>query len=128
MRIVVLILAAWLLGGCSWTGPDIDVAGAHDAGTVIKGAPAVADLVVRNLGDRPLTVASVSTSCGCTKATLTPMIIPPGGQGDLHVVYDSAAHKEDLGLIERFVFISSDDPDEADVRIKFTIRVEAKPA
>ena len=127
MRIVILILAAWLLTACSWGGPDIDVITAYDAGSVVKGSPAVADLVVRNLGDRPLTIKGVSTSCGCTKATLTPMIIPPGGEGGLHVVYDSGAHKEDLGLIKRFVFISSDDADEDDVRISFTVMVEAKP-
>jgi len=127
MRIVILILAAGLLTACSGRGPDIDVAAAYDAGTVVKGSLAVADLVVRNLGDRPLTVASVSTSCGCTKATLTPMVIPPGGEGGLHVVYDSATHAEDLGLIERFVFISSDDPDEDEVRITFTVMVKAEP-
>jgi hypothetical protein len=40
----------------------------------------------------------------------------------------SAAHEQDLGLIERFIFISSDDPDEDDVQIKFTVMVEPKPA
>lgn len=126
MRIVTLILAALLLTACSWGGPDIDVVSTYDMGTVAKGDPAVAELAVRNLGDRPLTIKGVSTSCGCTKATLTPMIIPPDGEGSLHVEYDSGAHKEDIGLIERFVFISSDDPDEEDFRISFTVTVEAK--
>jgi hypothetical protein len=54
------------------------------------------------------------------------MTVPPGGEARLRVEYDSAAHAEDLGLIERFVFISSDDPDEDDVQIKFTVVVEAK--
>lgn len=127
MRKVVLILAAWLLAACTQGAPDIDVAAAFDMGTVVKGSLAVADLPMRNLGDGPLTVAAVSTSCGCTKATLTPMIVPPGGEARLRVEYDSAAHEEDLGQIERFVFISSDDPDEDDVQIRFTVVVEAKP-
>ena len=126
MRAVIVILAAGLLAACTWGAPDIDVATAYDMGTVVKGDPAVAVLAVRNLGDRPLSVKTVSTSCGCTKATLTPMIVPPGGEADLRVEYDSGAHDEDLGLIERFVFISSDDPDEDDVRIKFTVMVEAR--
>jgi len=127
MRTAIVILAAGLLGACTWGAPDIDVVTAYDMGTVVKGNPAVADLVVRNLGDRPLTIKGVSTSCGCTKATLTPMIISPDGEGSLHVEYDSGAHKEDIGLIERLVFISSDDPDEDDVRIRFIVTVEAKP-
>ena len=122
----VLILAAWLLAACTEGAPDIDVARAYDLGSVIKGDLAVADFPVRNLGDGPLTVAAVSTSCGCTKATLTPMTIAPGAEARLRIEYDSAAHEEDLGLIERFVFVSSDDPDEDDVQIKFTVLVEAK--
>ena len=58
-------------------------------GTIVKGEHAVADLAVRNLGGGPLTVAGVSTSCGCTTATLTPMVIPAGGEGRLHIEYDS---------------------------------------
>ena len=127
MRTVTLIFATWLLAACSWGGPDIDVATAYDMGTVVKGDPAVAELLVRNLGERPLNVRAVSTSCGCTRATLTPMVIPPSGEANLRVEYDSGAHAADIGLIERFVFISSDDPDEDDVRITFTVIVEAKP-
>jgi hypothetical protein len=129
MRIPVLFIAGWLLAACApGAAPDIDVTTAHDMGTVVKGALAVADLSVQNLGDGPLTVDGVSTSCGCTKATLTPMTIPPGGKAQLHIEYNSDAHEEDMGLIERFVFISSNDPDEDDFRIKVSVVVEAKPA
>jgi hypothetical protein len=127
MRTIILILAAGLLAACSRGAPDIDVVAAYDAGSVVKGSAAVADLAVRNLGDRPLAIAGVSTSCGCTKATMTAMVIPAGGEASLHVEYDSGAHQEDLGVIERFIFISSDDPDENDVRITFTVTVEPKP-
>ena len=119
----VLLLAAWLLAACGPPPPDIDVATAYDLGTVVKGARAVADIPVRNLGGRPLTVQRVSTSCGCTKATLTPMIIPAGGEGRLRVEYDSSIHDEDLGPITRSVFISSDDPNNDDVHIRFTVNV-----
>ncbi|HSM18859.1 MAG TPA: DUF1573 domain-containing protein [Hyphomicrobiales bacterium] len=128
MRKLLLIPAALLLAACSWGAPDIDVVSAYDAGTVVKGSPAIADLTVRNVGDRPLNVAGVSTSCGCTKATISPMVIPAGGQGSLHVEYDSGAHQQDMGLIERYIFISSDDPDEDDFRITFTVMVEPEPA
>jgi hypothetical protein len=128
MRKAIMILAAWLLTACTEGAPDIHVAATFDMGTVVKGTLAAATLPVQNLGYGPLTVAAVSTSCGCTTATLTPMTIPPGGEARLRIEYDSAAHEEDLGLIERFVFISSDDPDEDDVQIKFTVVVEASPS
>lgn len=120
---VSLLLIVLALAGCSPSIPDIDVADSHDMGTVVKGELAVANLTVRNLGDGPLTVVAVSTSCGCTKATVTPMVIPAGGEGRLHIEYDSAAHESDLGRIDRSVFVSSDDPDEDDVQIRFTVFV-----
>jgi hypothetical protein len=59
--------------------------------------------------------------------THTPMVIPPDGEAGLHVEYDSGAHAVDLGSVERFVFISSDDPEKGDVRIRFTVIVQPRP-
>lgn len=117
-----VLLAVLALAGCDGA-PDIDVAETHDMGTVTKGEIAAADLSVRNHGDGPLTVLGISTSCGCTKASLTPMVIPAGGEGRLRIEYDSAAHERDLGRIERSVFVSSDDPDEDDIQIRFVVFV-----
>jgi len=120
----VLILAAGLLlAGCGSNPPDIDVARQIDLGAVTKGVKATAAVPVRNLGEGPLKVLAVSTSCGCTKAGITPTEIPAGGEGVLRVVYDSTAHESDVGDIERFVFIASDDPDEADLQLKLHVRV-----
>ncbi len=127
MRKTIPILVSLLLAACTPSVPDIDVALTHDMGTVVKGDLAIAELPVRNLGEASLTVESVSTSCGCTKAKLTPMIVPPGSEARLLVEYNSAAHEEDLGPIRRSIFISSDDPDEQDVQIKFTVVVAAEP-
>jgi hypothetical protein len=126
MRIAALIVTSLLLAACAPGAPDIDVARTHDMGAVTKGELAVADLSVQNLGGAPLTVEAVSTSCGCTKATLTPMIIPPGGEARLHVEYDSDAHEIDLGPIKRSIYISSDDPDEDDVQIIFSVLVQPR--
>lgn len=122
--VLLLLLAGLWLTGCTSPSPDIDVPPAFDWGSVVKGERARADIPVRNLGDRPLTVEAVSTSCGCTTAKLSSMTIPPGGEARLQVEYDSGIHETDLGLMERFVFIASDDPDEEDVRIKFTVVVK----
>jgi hypothetical protein len=126
MRIAALIVTSLLLAACAPGAPDIDVVRTHDMGAVVKGELAVADLTVQNLGGAPLTVEAVSTSCGCTKATLTPMIIPPGGEARLHVEYDSDAHEIDLGPIKRSIYISSDDPDEDDVQIIFSVLVQPR--
>ncbi|NIO42377.1 MAG: hypothetical protein GTO41_20830 [Burkholderiales bacterium] len=59
---------------------------------------------------------------------MSPTTIPPAGEARLRVEYDSGAHETDLGRMERFVFIFSDDPDEEDVQIKLTVIVKAKRA
>ena len=125
-RLLTIVAAGWLLAACSPSVPDIDVVSEFDMGSVDKGQFATTDLTVRNVGDGLLTVQSVSTSCGCTKATLSPMIVPAGGEARLHVEYNSGAHEEDLGMIERSIFIASDDPDEEDIQIQFTVIVDAK--
>lgn len=43
-----------------------------------------------NRGDKPLHIKKVHPSCGCTKETHTPGNIPPGGRGEIVVVYDAA--------------------------------------
>lgn len=122
---VVLISVGWLLAACTPKTPDIDVVGDYDMGSVIKGELAVAEIPVRNLGSGTLNVVAISTSCGCTTATLTPMAIAPGAVARLRVVYDSGAHEMDLGTIERQVFIASDDPVDAEVRINLAVVVTA---
>ena len=54
------------------------------------------------------------------------MVIPPGGQANLHIEYDSNAHESDRGSLERYVFISSNDPNEKDLQIKLSVFVEEK--
>lgn len=106
--------------------PDIDVASDYNLGTVVKGKVAVVNLPLRNTGNAPLKVEGISTSCGCTTAKLSSMTISPGGQANLHIEYDSNAHESDRGALERYVFISSNDPKEKDLQIKLSVFVEGK--
>lgn len=52
-----------------------------------------------NRGDKSLYIKKVHPSCGCTKETHTPGNIPPGGRGEIVVVYDAAM----LGTFNKFV-------------------------
>lgn len=52
-----------------------------------------------NRGDKPLHIKKVHPSCGCTKASHTPGNIPPGGRGEIVVVYDAAI----LGTFNKYV-------------------------
>lgn len=122
---LALPLGIWLSVNALST-PDIDVVSKYNLGTVVKGKVAVVDLPLRNTGNAPLQVEAISTSCGCTTAKLSSMTIFPGGQANLHIEYDSNAHESDRGALERYVFISSNDPKERDLQIKLSVFVEVK--
>jgi hypothetical protein len=113
-----------VLAACSAGEPRLAVVADYDLGTVAKGETATAEIPVRNDGSAPLVVEAVSTSCGCTEATLSSMNIAAGEQVTLHVSYDSGMHESDEGEMERFVFIVSNDPVQPDMMIRFTALVE----
>lgn len=121
----LILLFSLLLIACSSGQPRLAVEVEHfDFGDVVNGEVLTRVLEVSNLGDAPLVVEAVSTSCGCTKATLDPMTIPPGDRATLRVVYDSGAHgPEETGPVMRQIFIASNDPDRSDFVIEFESNV-----
>jgi hypothetical protein len=96
-------------------------------GDVVNGEVVGQDIAVQNAGDGPLVVAAISTSCGCTQATLDPMTIQPAGSAILHVEFDSGAHGPALnGPMLRQIFIASNDPEQPEVVIELTANVLAQ--
>lgn len=95
-----------------------------DLGDVPNGDIATRDLVVRNVGDAPLVVDSLSSSCGCTTVSLEPMTLAPGASGTLHIEFDAGAHGAELtGPLVRQVFINSNDPAQPEVTIELAVNV-----
>jgi len=83
---------------------------------------------VRNIGQKPLVVDSVSTSCGCTSATLEPMTIDPGETANLHIELDSGAHGDELtGPLIRQVFIASNDPQQPEAQVELSVDILPRP-
>jgi hypothetical protein len=98
-----------------------------DMGDVVNGEIITWEVVVRNDGDAPLIVDTVSTSCGCTTANLDPMTIQPSSNGTLTIEFDSGAHgPESIGKLMRIIFIESNDPEQPEVEIEFTVNVLAR--
>jgi hypothetical protein len=124
-KILFLLLPALLLAGCAAGRPQIALETEKLAlGAVVNGEIIVRDVTVYNRGAAVLTVAAVSTSCGCTSATLEPMTIPAGGSGVLHIEFDSGAHGPELtGELIRQVFIASDDPERPEVVLEIEAEI-----
>jgi hypothetical protein len=123
-KLTILLITLTALAACSAGEPRLAVVADYDLGTVAKGETATAEIPVRNNGTAPLLVEAVSTSCGCTEATLSSLNIAAGAEAMLRVSYDSGMHESDEGEMERYVFIVSNDPVQPDMMIRFSAVVE----
>lgn len=96
------------------TGPSIKVTpSSYDLGRVKYGDVAQKTFTIENSGTEPLEILRVSTSCGCTKASVAEedKIIAPGKSVSMSVTFDPAVHKDetDLGDLTRIVYLKSND-------------------
>ncbi len=124
---MLVLLLAVLLAACGGGTPDIELAESQtDLGVITNGEIPTIEIAVRNLGNGDLVIEAVTTSCGCTTASITPEVIPAGGTGTLAIRYDSGAHGPDeVGPVMRQIFIASNDPDEAEFEFRLTAEVVA---
>lgn len=116
-KLYLILVFGLLLAGCAAGRPQIELETEKlELGEVVNGEVVVRDVTVYNRGAAALNVEAISTSCGCTTATLEPMTIPAGGSGILHIEFDSGAHGPELtGELVRQVFIASDDPERPEI-------------
>jgi hypothetical protein len=61
----------------------------YDWGTVEEGVPVEHTYRFANTGTAPLVINKATATCGCTVPTWPKDPIPPGGQGEIKVVFDS---------------------------------------
>jgi len=126
--IIIILVTTTLLGACVSYQPSIILEEDYfNFGDVINGEIMTYELTVSNKGNSPLEIESVSTSCGCTTATLEPMTIQPGEKGTLHIEFDSGAHGPELtGKLVRQIFIVSNDPNMPEAKIEFVANILPK--
>jgi len=97
-----------------------------DLGQLVNGEVRTIEIPLRNTGSSDLVIQSVTTSCGCTSAEVSPLTIPPGESGVLLVQFDSGAHgPEANGPVMRQVFITSNDSAESEIEFRFSAVVVA---
>jgi chondroitin AC lyase len=104
--------------------PNVDLPVAdYDFGLIPAGPEDVSQVFyVQNTGTEPLEIRSVVTSCGCTTATLSSSVIPPGQRADLTVVFNPDFHDTE-GPVTRAVWLETNDPDQPVAEVKFAANV-----
>jgi hypothetical protein len=101
----------------------------HDFGDRLAEDPTIVDYVpVRNVGDGPLTITAVTTSCGCVVGKMrdtedgAPVVILPGESSDLELRLNPAGWSGNKPTV---ITVRSDDPQMPEVRIRMKANVKS---
>lgn len=92
----------------------------YDFGTIKEGTIAKHSYHFKNTGSNPLLIYNAVASCGCTVPSYPKEPIPPGGEGDVEVQFNSHNRK---GHQEKNVLVYSNAQQEA-MSIGFTVEVK----
>jgi hypothetical protein len=94
----------------------------HDFGTITEGEVVQHAYHFKNTGTNPLLISKAEASCGCTVPEWPKEPIPPGGEGDIVVQFNS---RNRTGHQQKNVLIYSNAQLEA-MSIGFTVEVKEK--
>lgn len=94
----------------------------HDFGTITEGDVVRHAFHFRNTGDHPLLISRAEASCGCTVPEWPKEPVPPGGEGDIIIEFNS---KNRPGHQQKNVLIHSN-AQLAAMSIGFTAEVKEK--
>ncbi len=92
-----------------------------DFGQVPEGGKLSHVFTVRNVGAGVLHINQVQTSCGCTAAVSKNKEIPPGGEGQIEVTFDTNHRGGDQ---HKTIGVMSDDPIKPTVNLEFHANVQ----
>lgn len=97
----------------------------HDFGVInSRGSDVECNFTIRNMGDKPLVIERVVTSCSCTKAHLSRKPLAPGESREMRVTYE--VRKMPIGLFSKSILIFSSSYDEDMMRFTITGRSSYK--
>ncbi len=94
-------------------------------GTVVYGDVAKTTFTLTNYTPLPTKITRVSTSCGCTKASVEEEVLGAYESTTVNVTFDPAVHKDDtdLGNLSRTIYIETDNPNYPELESIITATV-----
>ena len=101
------LLAVLSIAVAATAAPIIEVDNPdYDFGKLV-GAPAITHrFIISNIGDAPLAILDVRTSCGCTATALSQSELAPGESVELEVTVDLTSFG---GRVSQAIYVSSND-------------------
>jgi hypothetical protein len=127
----ILLLGVW---GCSqWlrSPPHIQVSTTlHDFGQIREKDKVETLVTVKNTGGRELEILKVTTSCGCTQATIENEKLASGQETPLKITFDASTHHSqgttDPSVpepISHIVYLRSNDPAQPEVAVEIQAQI-----
>lgn len=125
--VMLIVLLAVFVSACSSvaTGPELTVTPENYDFGRIKAEEGVvsAELKLQNSGSKELEILAVSTSCGCTTVEVDKEVLKPKEEANLKIEFDPNVHEDLTGLLERVIYIRTNNPDEPETQIKIQVEV-----
>lgn len=94
-----------------------------DFGTVWQGTPLEYEVLIKNVGDAPLEILDIKSSCGCTIPTKPKSALAPGESDTLKITYTS---DKKLGKAHQTVTLVTNDPQRQTAVV--SVRGEVTPS
>jgi hypothetical protein len=112
-------------GKIDYNRPIADVHGdTFDFGKITRtGGVVSTTFEIENHGKKPLELGDISTSCGCTSAEVGKNKLEFDEHTDLTVFFDPDFHEEPLGILERSVFVPTNDPDLPELQFDISVEI-----
>ena len=93
-----------------------------DYGEILQGSNGVRTFTFQNIGDLPIEIQGVKSSCGCTVPKKPNAPIPPGGKGEIQVKYDTNR----IGVFRKTITVNTNAPSSPIIALKIKGNVLAK--
>ncbi|GAB4363877.1 MAG: DUF1573 domain-containing protein [Calditrichia bacterium] len=94
-----------------------------DLGTVPSDTVASGVIRFQNVGEKPLTISKVETSCGCTMAGMDKMTYDPGEEGQIRIDFNTKGYS---GVVRKTATIHLEEGNPSRIRVVIQARVTPK--
>ena len=109
----------------AYKGPEIQLdKEVWDFGQTKQGKILTHVFTFKNVGDAPLKIERVRTSCGCAAALVSKKEIKPGGKGEIKVTFNTAGYS---GSVSKYVYVESNDPEQPNKQLTVSASIEVPP-
>lgn len=95
-----------------------------DFGKLKEGEVLTHVFVFKNVGDSPLIINKVRTSCGCTAALVSEKKIEPGQQGEIKATLNTKGY---AGDVAKYIYIETNDPSQPMKQLTISAAIDVPP-